>query len=178
MARIVIVGASEASRTQLSRLLASSGYDVFRICASDSELRRALSACQDGIVIFAGKVNGILPDELASDFADSFRFLLIGRPEALGACESPRIFRLGYPCPGSAVTGAVEILSQMHAMDMPRRTGDDRTLVEQAKAFLMHSRDMTEAEAHRAMQQYAMRHGIRMTEYAASLLQNSEGMEE
>ena len=167
MARIVIVGASEASRAQLSRLLASSGHSVFRICASEGALRRTLTECEDGIVIFSG----MQPDDIAADFGDSFQLLLIGRPEALSACESPRVFKLAYPCSGSAVMGAIEMLSQLHYMRLPRRSGEDAKLVEDAKRLLMRDYGIDEPEAHRRMQQYAMRHGVKMTDYAAQLLQ-------
>ena len=172
MARIVILGISETSRSQLMRLLSSSGYEVFRVCSTGSELRRTLSACEDGVVVIAGAAVDILPDELADDFGDSFRILLVGRPEVLAACESPRVFKLAYPCPGSAVLAAVEMLSQLHAMAMPRRVGEDKALVERAKALLMRRDGLSEAQAHRFMQQYAMRHGVRMTDYAAELLRD------
>ena len=167
VARIVIAGASEASRTQLSRLLASSGHSVFRICASEGELRRTLTECEDGIVL----VSGMQPDDISADFGGCFQFLLIGRPETLNACESPQVFKLAYPCSGSAVLGAVEMLTQLHSMRMPRRQGRDKALVEDAKRLLMAQYRIDEPEAHRRMQQYAMRHGIKMTDYAAELLQ-------
>ena len=167
MARIVIAGASEASRAQLSRLLASSGYAIFHLCASEGELRRTLTECEDGIVL----ISGMQPDDIAADFEGRFQFLLIGRPETLNACESPRVFRLAYPCSGSAVLGAVEMLSQLHTMRLPHRSGGDRALVEDAKRLLMDQYQIDEPEAHRRMQQYAMRHGIKMTDYAAQLLQ-------
>ena len=171
MARIIIVGASEASRTQLSRLLASSGYSVYRLCAFSGELRRALTECEDGIVIITGGLTDARPDDIAADFGALFQFLLIGRPEALEACESPQIFKLSYPCSGSAVIGAVEMLSQLHYMRLPHRSDEDRKLVEEAKGRLMRECGIDEPEAHRRMQQYAMRHGIKMTDYAQWLLQ-------
>ena len=167
MARIVIAGTSEASRTQLSRLLASSGYSIYRSCASGGELRRTLTECEDGIVIFSG----MQPDDITADFGSSFQFLLIGRPETLSACESPQVFKLAYPCSGSAVIGAVEMLAQLHYMRLPHRSGEDRQIVEQAKLLLMRTCDIDEPEAHRRMQQYAMRHGVKMTDYAQLLLQ-------
>lgn len=167
MARIVIVGTSEVSRTQLARLLASSGHSVFRLCASEGELRRTLNECEDGIVL----ISGLQPDDIAADFEGRFQFLLIGRPETLNACESPQVFKLAYPCPGSAVVGAVEMLSQLHSMRLPRRQGRDKALVEDAKRLLMQKYGIDEPEAHRRMQRYAMGRGIRMTDYAAQLLQ-------
>ena len=173
MARIVIVGASDGSRGQLQRLLASSGYDVFRTCASEGELRRALTACEDGIVVMTGGLNDALPDALLDDFGDHFQILLIGRPEALSRCESPKLFKLTYPCAGNAVLGAIEMLSQLHYMRMPHRMGGERALVEEAKRLLMVRFGIDEPEAHHRMQQYSMRHGIKMTEYAEQLLSGS-----
>ena len=167
MPRIIIAGASEASRAQLSRLLTASGFGVFRLCASEGELRRTMTECEDGIVL----VSGIQPDDIAADFCGSFQFLLIGRPETLNACESPQVFKLSYPCPGSAVIGAVEMLTQLHSMRMPRRTGRDKALVEDAKRLLMRREGIDEPTAHRHIQAYAMRHNMKMTDYAAQLLQ-------
>ncbi len=167
VARIVIACTSEARRTQLSRLLASSGHSVFRLCASEGELRRTLAECEDGIVL----ISGMQPDDLIADFGENFQFLLIGRPETLSACESLQVFKLAYPCSGSAVIGAVEMLAQLHYMRLPHRGGGDRHIVEQAKRLLMRECGIGEPEAHRRMQQYAMRHGIKMTDYAQLLLQ-------
>lgn len=171
MARIVIAGASEASRLRLASLLGGAGYAVFRLCACGSELRRTLNTCEDGVVVITGTLCDVLPDELMADFGESFQFLLIARPEVLAASEAPRIFKLAYPCAGSAVLGAVEMLSQLHAMGLPKREGGDRALVDRAKALLMRREGLTEPEAHRRMQQYAMRHNIKMTDYANALLQ-------
>ena len=54
MTRTIIAAASEASREQMSRLLTSSGYSVYRCCASGSSLRRALMESEDSILIFIG----------------------------------------------------------------------------------------------------------------------------
>ena len=178
MARILIFSASEASRTQLARLLASSGYAVYRLCASESDLRRTLAQCEDGIVLFAGSMAHALPDEIAADFGDRFQVLVIGRAEALSVFESPQVFKLAYPCPGNAVLGAVEMLSQLHSMRLPRRQGRERNLVEEAKRVLMLRYQIDEPEAHRRLQRYAMRHGMKMADCAALVLQNSEETEE
>ena len=167
MARIVIAGTLEASRTQLARLLASSGHAVFRLCASEGELRRTLTECEDGI----GICSGMQPGDITAEFGNSFQCLLIGRPETLSACESLQVFKLAYPCSGSAVIGAVEMLSQLHYMRLPHRSGEDRQIVEQAKRLLMRTWGIDEPEAHRRMQQYAMRHGVKMTEYALRIIQ-------
>ena len=175
MARIVIVSQSEPSRTQLSRLLASSGYQVFRCCASGSELRRALNDSEDCLVIMIGTVPECKPDDLIWDYRDSIQLLLIAKPPVLDDCESTEIFRMPMPVSGQSVLGAVEMLSQLHRMRMPRRTGESKDIVDQAKKLLMKQQGLTEPEAHRALQQYAMNHGIKMADFAAKILDAAGG---
>ena len=121
MARIVIISQSETSRTQLSGLLASSGFQVFRTCSSESELRRAISDCEDCIVVMIGSVPDCKPDDILWDYKSSVHVLLIARPPILDNCESPEIFKLAMPASGQAVTGAIEMLTQLHQMLLPHK---------------------------------------------------------
>ena len=68
------------------------------------------------------------------------------------------------------------MLSQLHRMRLPRRAGKEKQVVEQAKGILMKQRHITEQEAHRILQQYAMNHGIKMVDYAMRII--SENTEE
>ena len=177
MARIVIASASETSRDQLARLLSSSGFTVFRCCASGSELRRTVNECDDGVVILLGGLPDCKPDELQWDYGDRIQILLIGKPALLESCEAPEIFRLTLPASSQAVIGAVGMLNQLHQMRLPKRIGLEKQIVERAKRLLMRREKMTEPEAHRALQLYAMNHGMRMAEYAAQILETSRGTE-
>lgn len=170
MARIVVAGSSEQSCEQLSRLLSSSGYPVFRLCTDSGDLRRALNESDDSILILAGQISGCSADELFWDYGKQVHILLIARPPVLETCEESGIFRLALPTSQQAVIGAVEMLTQLHRMRLPKRTAGDRDLVGQAKKVLMSREGMTEPQAHRAMQQYAMNHGLRMEDYAREIL--------
>lgn len=170
MARIVLVSQSEDSRMKLFRLLSSSGFQVFRSCSSGSELRRALSESEDCVVVMIGFTPDCKPDELLWDYKDSIQILLIAKQAVLENIESPEIFRLTAPASGQAVIGAIEMLTQLHRMKLPRRTGESKNVVDRAKAVLMKQKGLTEPEAHRAMQQYAMNHGMKMAEFAQRIL--------
>ena len=170
MPRIVIASASEKSREQLSRLLASSGFSVFRCCGSGSELRRTINECEDGIVVVMGALPDCDMDELQWDWGARVQILLIGKPALLEKCESPEVFRLSLPVNAQALVGAVEMLAQLHQMRLPKRTGTEKQTVDRAKRLLMRRHGVTEPEAHRALQQYAMRHGMKMADYAAEIV--------
>ena len=154
-------------------MLASSGYSVYRCCGSGSSLRRALSESEDSILIYLGLIPDCRPEELVWDYGDRVQILWIAKPAVLENCETPEIFRLTMPASGQAVIGAVEMLSQLHRMNLPRRTGESKDVVERAKAVLMKQKGLSEPEAHRTMQQYAMNHGIKMAEFAAQILKNA-----
>ena len=175
MARIVISGSSEQSRQQMARLLSSSGYPVYRLCAGAGELRRTLNDCDDGLLILAGLLPDCNADELFWDYGGQVQILLIAKPPALEACEEAGIFRLALPCSQQAVLGAVEMLIQMHRMRLPRRSVDEKQLVERAKGILMRREHLTEPQAHRALQQYAMSHGLRMADCAAQIIKGDGG---
>ena len=171
MARIIIASASEQVRSQLRGLLVSSGFSVFRLCESGSSLRRTINECEDGIVIFSGPLPDCKPEELQWDYGDRIQILLVGKPSVLDACESPDIFRLVLPTTGQALIGAVNMLSQLHQMQLPKRSGQEQKL-------LMRRNGLTEPQAHRFMQQHAMRSGIKMADYAAQILKASADSEE
>ena len=173
MARIIIASGSEESRTRLSWMLTSSGFSVFRCCASGSELRRVINECQDGIVIMMGILPDCKLDELQWDYGQRIQILLIGKPYVLENCESSEIFRLPLPISGQTLIGAVKMLSQLHQMQLPKRDGSEKQIVERAKILLMRRHALTEPEAHRALQQYAMRHGLKISEYASRIVEAS-----
>jgi len=47
-------------------------------------------------------------------------------------------------------------------------------VVDRAKALLMRQKGLSEPEAHRAMQQYAMNHGMKIADFARRILEQSE----
>ena len=170
MARMIIAGVSETGRDQMARLLASSGFSVYRCCGSESSLRRALAESDDSILIYMGIIPDCMPDDLLWDYGKRLQILWIAKTNVLESCDSPEIFRLSLPTSGQTIVGALEMLNQLHQRMMPRRTGTDKELVEQAKSLLMKQLNLTEPEAHHLMQKQAMDHGIRMTEYAERIM--------
>ena len=178
MARIIIASVSEIGRTRLCQLLASSGLSVYRSCSGSGELRRTLSECDDGIVIFLGTLAGCKPETLLWDYPGRFQILFIASPSALDSCEVPEVFRLSLPAAPQTILGAVQMLTQLHRMQLPKRTDAQKVTVVQPKPILQKQLGLSEPEAHRYLQVYAMNHGVRMAEYAARIVSTSKGTEE
>ena len=176
MARMIIAGASETNRDQMARLLASSGYSVYRCCTTGSSLRRALAESEDSILIYLGLFPDFRPEELVWDYGDRVQILWIAKPALLENCEAPEIFRLQVPTYGQMILGALEMLNQLHRRQMPRRLGADKELVEQAKGILMKQLHLTEPEAHHLLQKQAMDHSTNMADYAARIVEQDKQM--
>ena len=175
VARIVIAGSSARGREQLARLLSSSGYPVYRLCAGAGELRRVLNGCGDALLILAGQMPDCGADELFWDYGSQVQILLIAPPPALEACEEAGVFRLALPTSRQAVLGAVEMLTQLHRMRLPKRSADQKRQVEEAKRILMRRERVTEPQAHRMLQQSAMSRGLRMADCAARIIREDGG---
>ncbi len=171
---MIIAGTSETNRDQITRLLASSGYSVYRCCTSGSSLRRALAESEDSILIYLGLLPDCRPEELVWDYGERVQILWIAKPAILEDCESPEVFRLTVPTSGQTILGALEMLTQLHRRQMPRRAGPEKELVEQAKSILMAQLHLTEPEAHHLLQKQAMDHSIKMTEYAARIVTENQ----
>lgn len=177
MPRILIASPSDRVRSQLSRILTSSGFSVFRCCASGNDIRRSISECDHALLLLAGLLPDASPEDLLSDFKHQLQVLLIARPLVIAEHAGHGLFHLSYPCSGSVLIGAVEMLMQMQVMNHPQRTEPERQLVEHAKMMLMTHQGMSEPEAHRQMQTYAMSHGIKMTDYARQILESAASAE-
>lgn len=178
MVRVIVASYAENSREQVSRLLASAGFGVFRCCASGGEVRRAVQESDGGVVVLVGQLRDCTTDSLAWDIREHTHVLFVARPEAHAQCEYPDLFRLTLPCSGHEIVGAVEMLIQLRQRQRSRRTGQDRALVDQAKAYLMKRDGLSEPEAHRRMQKFAMDHGVKMVDVAARLLRSTRLTEE
>ena len=178
MVRIIVASYADQSRERVSRLLASAGFGAIRCCSSGGEVRRAVQESRGGVVVLVGQLRDCTPDSLAWDIHDQAHILLIARPEVLDQCEYPELFRLTLPCSGHEIAGAVEMLAQLRQRQLPKRTGREKALIEQAKTCLMKRDGLSEPEAHHRLQKYAMDHGMKMVDYAARLLQSAHLSEE
>ena len=178
MARVVIASVSEEYRMRLSRLLSSAGFTVFRCCVSGGDVRRALNACGDGLAILMGELPDLAPDELAWDYAPGVKVLLIARPQTLARYETAALWKLALPVPGRTVIEMAEAMRLAHDADLPRRGEKENAAIDRAKAVLMNRYGITEGEAHRRLQRYAMNHGMKMEACAAKVLREAEGASE
>ena len=173
MAKIITAFRDRQTARQIAAALEASGLSVFRVCATGNEVMRAFNQCSDGILVCGTAFADRTVDSLCEDLGERALVLAVGRPENLDNCEYPALFRLTSPFSRSELIASVNMLVQLHGQRLPRRSGEERELVERAKRKLMDEQHLTEDQAHRLLQSESMRHGFKMTESARRVLGES-----
>ena len=174
MAKIIVAFAREDKCAQVAAALEGAGVGVFRRCTSQGEVKRAISQCGDGILITGCHLPDGTVDSLAWDLDGKALILAAGSPAQLEFCENPDCFKLVFPCTKGELTSAVNMLLQLHRMRLPRRSADEKQMIQHAKERLMEKRSLSEAEAYRLLQKGAMDNGMRMADFAAKFLETNE----
>ena len=179
MVKIIVAFATDEKCTQYAAaleeagmtVLEEAGIPVFRRCTSASEIKRIMNQCGDAIIISSCRLPDSTIDELAWDLGRHAVIMVTGRPAQLELCEHPDIFRLPAPCSKGEFTSAVSMLIQLHQMRLPRRTDDEKQIINKAKEYLINNYAMTEPEAHHHLQKGAMDKGMKLADFAAKLLE-------
>ena len=77
MAKIIVAFSEEAQVEKIAGALEESGIAVYRRCRTGNEALRALSICQDGVVVSGTKFADRTADELAEDMGDRALMLAV-----------------------------------------------------------------------------------------------------
>ena len=174
MAKIIVAFSEEAQVEKIAGALEESGIAVYRRCRTGNEALRALSVCQDGVVVSGTKFVDRTADELAEDMGSRALMLAVGKPERLAMCENPGVFKLTAPFGRGELASAVRMLMQLQTMRAPHRSTEEEQLVLQAKRLLMELNGLSEPQAHRAIQRISMNLGLRMSDSARRIINGED----
>ena len=174
MAKFTVAFADTAQAERISQILRENGYDVFRVCTNGSEVIRAFSTCEDGIVICGTRLTDYTAGQLAETLGDNVEMLVLGRPEQLSMIDNRNIFKLSLPLRKEALLSTADILSQLHYQKLPHRTQTQDETVTRAKQLLMQKHGMSEKQAHQFIQKTSMRNGMKMEQTARHILEKEK----
>lgn len=172
MVKIIVAFSSDEKCARYASVLEAAGLRVFRKCTSAGEVKRALNQCGDGVIITSSALNDDTADALTWDVGDRADILALGRASQLELCEHPHLLRLIAPFSKAELISAVNELLRQHIARLPRRTDHENRLILDAKALLMRLYCVSEPEAHRRLQKGAMDRGLKMSDFAAKLLES------
>lgn len=172
MSRIIVAFDSEEMTQRVNAILIAASLSPRYCCRTGAEVIRQVRYMGGGVVICPAKLKDMTADTLYDDLDGGACILVLGRPQQLEICTHPRIFRLALPVSPYDLSASVNILLQLDEMQsgQPRRTGEDQRLIDQAKALLCRQ-GMTEAEAHRYLQQRSMNRQMRKVDFARLIIE-------
>ena len=181
MDRIILAFASERAHAQLTRTLGSGGLVPTVSCFSGAEAIRAARKLGSAVVICGFRLRDMTAELLAADLAGIAPVLVVSSPGNLALCGDENLIKLAVPATRAeffasldlargALTGAAPA-----AHPLARRSAGEEHLIRRAKAALMETNLMSEAEAHRFLQKYSMDAGMRLADTARLILERYTG---
>ena len=179
MEKIIVAFAKEESGRRIRDILESSGTASCVVCRSAAEVKRVVSKQRISAVVCGYKFHDESAEHLFEDLPPACAMLMIAAQSMLEMCESDDIFKLASPVSRGDLIASVRLLLQvghrLEKMTRPRRSEEEKAVVEQAKAVLMSSRGISEEEAHRYLQKRSMDSGSRLLDTARQVLSEDCG---
>lgn len=156
METVVVAFEGEKNGRRLKELLESSGTAACLLCRTADQVKRLVRQQRLTAVVCGYKFPDGTAEELAGELPGFCTVLLLAPRGLLELVpERPGLLRLPAPAGRRELLAAVEELLRLGeeagALLPPRRSREEREVVERAKERLMARNGMTEEEAHRAL---------------------------
>lgn len=180
--KVIIAFENPINSTKIQESVESAGVAGCVVCRSAAEVKRVVRKQRLDTIICGFKLQEESCEALFHDLPDGCAMLMIGPQNQLELCQTEGIFRLYAPVTRGDLLASVCMLLQFQNRrpsrpgQPPKRSLEDRQLLEQAKAVLMDRHGMTEGEAHRFLQKQSMDHGTKLTDTARLVLSDEAAM--
>ena len=170
MAGIIVVFPKNEDSKAIRNLLVHNGYDNVFHCSTGAKAITLADSLGEGVIISGFR----MPDMPYTDILDyvegRFEMLLVASRQKL--LEDER----GVAMVEMPLNSVEMMQNNIYAKfsrkkkSPPKRTKEEQSIVDEAKAVLMEKNNMSENEAHRYVQKSAMDSGRTMVETAESIL--------
>lgn len=177
MTNIIVVFPKPEDAISIRNLLARNGFHVAGICSTGAQAISVADELNDGVVICGYKMPDMVYSELHDFLPPGFEMLLVASRHYLSDCLGNDLVCLVMPLKVhelldtvSMMVGHVERRRRKQREKPGERSGEEKSLLREAKVLLMGRNNMTEEEAHRYLQKCSMDSGTNMVETARMVL--------
>ena len=174
METVIVAFEGEKTCHRIREILENAGAASCLLCHSAAEVKRLVHKQHISTVISGFKFPDDSAEGLFEDLPPSCAMLLLAVQSQLDLCGNEDIFKLASPVSKGDLIASVRMLIQMsHRLERfvrPRRTQEEKALIDQAKAVLMDRHGMTEEQAHRFLQKQSMDSGAKLLDTARLVL--------
>lgn len=176
MLSIIIVFPKLEDANSIKSLLIRNGFEVNAVCTTGAQAISIANGLDEGIVISGYRMPDMIFREIDGYLPKGFEMLLI--VSAARAAEvTGDIMAVSMPLKARELLLALQAMERRHMQhkkqeqEKPRaRSGEERAVIEKAKAILMQRNHMSEEEAHRYIQKNSMDSGTNLVEMAEMII--------
>ena len=176
MEKVIVAFESDKSCWRVKEILESSGTAACIICKSADQVKRAVHKQHITTVVCGYKLSDESAEGLLEDLPPTCSMLVVAVQGLLDLCQSDDVFKLASPVSKGDLIASVRMLLQVgHRLEKfirPRRSEEERAVIDQAKRLLMDRNGMTEEQAHRFLQKRSMDSGAKMIQTAQLVLED------
>ncbi len=177
MAGIIVAFPKEEDARKIKNLLVRNGFSVSSVCTTGAQAVGLADSYSQGIVICGYRLPDMMYQELYNCLPSGFEMLLMASRHILAECMDNGIVCLAMPMKVLDLVNTVDMLlhtvQRRHGKmrEKPKeRSGEEISLIHEAKYLLMDRNHMTEDEAYRYIQKCSMDSGTKMAETAQMVL--------
>ena len=168
----------EKTLERMAQIFEGTGIQVAGCARSCAEALRLASRMEDGVILCGFKLLDGSCEQLYGDLPRGIHMLMLATKVQADSCETEGIIKLLAPVHRSDLVSSVRMLLQLREdgsrLSIPRRSEEEKQIINQAKAILIDRHGMTEAQAHRYIQKRSMDAGAKMVQTAKLILGDSE----
>lgn len=176
--RVIVAFPKLEDAKNMRQVLMRNGFEDTMACNSASQVISAANDSEGGVVVCGYRLADMHYSELFGYLPREFPMLLVASPARLEECYSQDIVCLAMPVRSGELVGTVRMMTADLARELRRRGRDrpgrrsveERSTIDSAKALLMERNQMTEGEAHKYIQKLSMDSGNNLVETAEMIL--------
>ena len=170
---IVVAFSKWEDGKSIKHILVKNGFQVVAVCTSGAQTLSNLEGLNGGIVVCGYRFEDMMFQELCEYMPRGFQMLLVASAARFGERYIQDVVYLPMPLKVHDLVTTREMMCESQRQERKKqkkapteRSGQDRQLIQEAKALLMERNHMTESEAHRYIQKCSMDSGTNMVETA------------
>lgn len=173
MERIILAFSKDETAAKFKRMLDGSGFEVYAVAHTASELLRIVSGLDNILIIMGYKLKDGTIDDVFDGLRAGQKIMSIVKAERQDMIDNDDIFVLPLPVGRERLISSIEVLfgviPKTHSKTDDRSV-EEKEYIDKAKLYLMEKYRMTEQQAHRFIQKRSMDTGSKFADTARQIL--------